>query len=163
MYNVEKRLDIADQHIKASDAKADQIKSLNRFFMLPSFGGKKVKKREEKLKKEQAEIDAKFNERNQEHLQQTERMRELATSRGESSRGRNYTTPQGLQRCEVEQEIDSNLDEISSGLARIRMMGQSMNQELSNQNHHIARVYEKTSTTDERLGRTNHKLNKIVR
>lgn len=67
-----------------------------------------------------------------------------------------------MQRDETEEEIDSNLDQISSGLARIRMMGQSMNAELSSQQGQMNRIYDKTAMSDERLGVANRKLNGIM-
>lgn len=163
MYNVEKKLDITDRHVKSSDAKADQIKSLNKFFMLPSFGkAKKVRQREEKLKKEQEEQELRFRERNDQHLANTQQLRNFSSPSSGRGGARNYTTPNGMERCEKEQEIDGNLDEISSGLSRLKMMGQAMNTELANQTQHIDKIYGKTNVTHDRLENSNRKLNKIT-
>jgi hypothetical protein len=41
-----------------------------------------------------------------------------------------YSTPEGLERDEQEEDIDSNLGHISSGLTRLKMMSYAMNDEL---------------------------------
>ncbi|KAJ3090796.1 hypothetical protein HK102_002659 [Quaeritorhiza haematococci] len=177
---IEKRLHHADQHAQVSDAKADQLKSLNRFFMLPSWGGGKVKKREDKAKREAAERERREEEENRIARERQDKWRNYNDSasssdsrggdRGRSGSGSSrgggggygmYSTPYGMERDHKEVEIDENLDQISSGLSRLKMMASTMNDELDHQTRIIGRVGDQVSVTDERLGRTTRKLNQI--
>lgn len=79
------------------------------------------------------------------------------------SKQRFNTTPQGIKRDDTEAEIDSNLDQISSGLGRIKMMGRAMNQEMVAQDDQIRRIQDKTSKTDERVQRSTGRLNAMLK
>ncbi|KAJ3141393.1 hypothetical protein HK101_003412, partial [Irineochytrium annulatum] len=194
LYSIDRRLDSAENHAKISETKAAELKTLNRFFMLPTFGaGKKSKKIEERLKAEEEENAAREDERKARmedamgsggkgYYQSDDQLNRSSNSRdngGGGSRwgrkgpkedkediwrnnGGSYSTPDGLERDELEEEIDSNLDVISSGLARLRMMGQTMNSELDGQNQHIHKITEKTDIIKERVDRTTDKVNAVV-
>jgi hypothetical protein len=170
---IENKLDSAGTKVKLSgtvycltlDAKADQLKSLNRFFLLPSFGGKKVQKREEQVRKEQAKIEAEQEERMKRDQQRQQGIRNVANHSNftHSYGSKSYTTPEGIVRDDVEEELDSNLDHISKGLSRIKMMSQTMNSELAAQGSQIDRIYEKTATVDERVKNTTSKINSLLK
>ncbi|KAH6588111.1 hypothetical protein BASA61_006111 [Batrachochytrium salamandrivorans] len=55
LHKIECRIDVAENQAKVNDAKVDHLKAVNRFFMLPSFGKGKAKRREAKLKKQEEE------------------------------------------------------------------------------------------------------------
>ncbi|KAL2918653.1 SNAP receptor activity protein [Polyrhizophydium stewartii] len=178
LHSIEQRLDRADSLAKVNDAKIDHLKSVNRFFMLPSFGKAKAKRREEELKKQaegQGQSKA-VREREDEWQARTRRQEEFraqydASPRGPPPRGdsasgaagpsrydRMYTTPQGLDRDATEEEIDSNLDEISGGLARLKMMGLGMNAELDSQTSQLRRIDERTESSRAHVDRLNRKM-----
>ncbi|KAJ3057255.1 Protein transport protein S9 plasma membrane t-SNARE [Rhizophlyctis rosea] len=166
LYNIERRLDSADHHAKVSDAKADHLKNLNRFFLLPSWGGGKAKKREEAARRHEAEEDSKREKQREADLRASANRRAYQDSIGQRDHTRsngygNYTTPEGLERDDTEQEIDRNLDQISSGLSRLKMMGHAMNAELEAQTPWTNRIMDKTSRTHERLDNTTKKINRI--
>ncbi|RKP02421.1 hypothetical protein CXG81DRAFT_10831 [Caulochytrium protostelioides] len=174
LHGIERRLDLAEQHVKVSDAKADELKSLSRFFMIPSFGSKKVRKREGKLDKFQGQLDDTAEARRQEDQARRNRPLEEQSgkSKSKSKKGmphgapqpyRNYTTPEGVERDDLEQEIDTNLDEMSSGLARLRMAGLRMNEELDSQKVHLDRIQDKTDYTNERLNQTRGKVTRLLK
>jgi synaptosomal-associated protein 29 len=50
-----------------------------------------------------------------------------------------YSTPEGLERDDLEDEIDGNLGQISSGLSRLKMMGLAMNEEMDSQQDQLKR------------------------
>ncbi|KAJ3036044.1 Protein transport protein S9 plasma membrane t-SNARE [Rhizophlyctis rosea] len=167
LYNIERRLDSAEHHAKASDAKADHLKSLNRFFLLPSFGGRKAKKREEAARRNDEEEAARREEQRERDAQAFGERRAMQQQIGRrdaslSAAGYgNYTTPEGLERDDTEVEIDRNLDQLSTGLARLKMMGHAMNAELEAQDPVTRRIMDKTDRTRERLDNTTRKIDRI--
>ncbi|KND02707.1 uncharacterized protein SPPG_01790 [Spizellomyces punctatus DAOM BR117] len=158
------RLESAHSHVKVSDAKADHLKSLNRFFMLPSFGSKKAKKKEAAAKREAEERAAREDERRLEEKERATRVERMQQVQGAqyTSVGRMYTTPDGIERDDTEEEIDRNLDQISSGLSKLKMMGQIMNSELDAQNVQVNRLADRSESTNERLKVTTHKVQRII-
>ncbi|KAJ3095580.1 hypothetical protein HDU97_006783, partial [Phlyctochytrium planicorne] len=185
LYSIESKLETAEHKAKISEAKTAELKSLNRFFMIPAFGRKKAQKMEERYKQEEEEAAAREAERKG-------RVQEVLDSNGNYgyhskfdddgrrkdgkgrrddrdqpgdhwNHGKSYTTPEGLERDEVEEEIDQNLDQISSGLARLKMMGRTMNSELDHQSTHINRITDRTDSVRDRVDRVNDKVSKITR
>ncbi|KAJ3310419.1 hypothetical protein HDU76_003373 [Blyttiomyces sp. JEL0837] len=189
LYNIEHRLNVAHGHAKISEAKASELRSLNRFFMLPTFGAKAKAKRIE-TKMQQELIDAEDRE-----AERKARMNDVmamsqdrsgaydgASSSSSSSRsgyGRSnsrgaqpqqppqsnntYSTPAGLERDELEEEIDSNLDQMSAGLRRLKMMGEVMNQELTNQNQHINRIGDKSAEVTATIDGVNRNVKRVMK
>ncbi|KAI8916780.1 hypothetical protein DFJ77DRAFT_461265 [Powellomyces hirtus] len=165
LYKSEARLESAQSHVKVSDAKADHLKSLNRFFMLPSFGSKKAKKREANAKRENEERMLREDEgRAGEHDRAVRlgRVEEIQNRDFKSSHSGAYTTPEGIERDDTEQEIDANLDQLSSGLAKLKMMGQVMNTELDAQRGQVNRIMDRSDITNERLNVTTGKVKRML-
>ncbi|KAI8818622.1 uncharacterized protein EV422DRAFT_559589 [Fimicolochytrium jonesii] len=166
LYKAEGRVESATSHVKVSSAKADHLKSLNRFFMMPSFGSGKAKKREALARKEAEERAANEDERlrgdreRSKRLGKMEQLQDHQSYRG-SSKG-TYTTAQDIERDEVEEEIDGNLDQLSSGLSRLKMIGQLMNEELSAQRGQVDRILDKSNVAQERLNVTTHKVQRLL-
>ncbi|KAI9339940.1 hypothetical protein BDR26DRAFT_861854 [Obelidium mucronatum] len=203
LHRIEHRLDAADSHAKISEAKAGELKALNRWFFLPTFGAsKKAASAEEKYKAEMAE-----NERRDAERRENVRngggyysgsgggsSRDVRGERGDRDRdrdrgdrdyrngggsgtgrngggrsgggggggyGNSYSTPDGLDRDELEEEIDSNLDEVSSALQRLKMMGQTMGQEIESQTSHIRGINDKTDMVRDRVDKVNRDISKI--
>jgi uncharacterized phage infection (PIP) family protein YhgE len=73
------------------------------------------------------------------------------------------STPSGLRRDEHEQEIDDNLGQISSGLARLKMMGLAMNDELDSQKDQIRRIQDGTDSTRDKVGQLNRKMDGLAK
>ncbi|RKO86763.1 hypothetical protein BDK51DRAFT_40098, partial [Blyttiomyces helicus] len=170
LYKIESNLQTASQHVKVSSAKATHLKSLNRFFLLPTFGGSKTKRREEaarRAEEERAEAEAEREREQAERAARSTRqarLREGPFAAGSAfSAPRSMSTPQGVERDETEEEIDANLDQISVGLARLKMMSQTMNTELEVQGQQLDRISDRTDRTGERLHVTTEKLNRILK
>ncbi|KAI8851785.1 hypothetical protein BC829DRAFT_386014 [Chytridium lagenaria] len=175
LYNIEHKLDQAENKSKISEAKTSELRSLNRFFMIPAF--EKYKQDEEAALERETErreriqnvLDTSQNNNFSYHERFDEDGRQKREGRGQKlpdnwkNNGNAYTTPDGLERDETETEIDSNLDQISSGLARLRMMGRTMNSELEHQNGHIAKIADKTDSVRDRVDRTTEKVNRMVK
>ncbi|KAJ3151880.1 Protein transport protein S9 plasma membrane t-SNARE [Geranomyces michiganensis] len=166
LYKAEGRLESAQSHVKVSDAKADHLKSLNRFFMLPSFGSGKAKRREALAKQEQRDREARDEERrldDQNRSARSGRLQEIQERDFGAGRAGMYTTPDGLERDDTEVEIDRNLDQLSSGLAKLKMMGQMMNTELDAQTGQVNRIMDRSDATNERLHVTTNKVQRMLR
>ncbi|KAI9208197.1 uncharacterized protein BJ171DRAFT_419901 [Polychytrium aggregatum] len=161
---IERRLDETADVAKIADSKATHLQALNRFFLIPTFGlGKKTKQREDQLKSEQEERITQEESRRQDRdaaRQDRDRMRreqmERTYQRGDSDRS--YSTPSGWDRDEKEEEIDDNLDQMSSGLARLRMMATTMGDELTSQTDKLVRVQDKTDQLNDRVTNTTRKV-----
>jgi synaptosomal-associated protein 29 len=161
LHRMERRMDEAGAGAKAADAKAKHLKSLNNFFFLPSFGAKKAAKREEELKrqKETQQFDNKYaRERDAEWSKRSNR--DVSSFEAPSRQYR--TTPDGLERDEHEEEIDSNVSQISSGLSRLKAMGMAMNEELDVHSRQLDRLQQRTEYTRGRVDRLNSKVDQIV-
>ncbi|KAJ3154534.1 Protein transport protein S9 plasma membrane t-SNARE [Geranomyces michiganensis] len=159
---VNSRLESAQQHAKVADAKTDHLKSLNKFFFLPSFGGKKAKRREERVlaaANAQEQAAAAAPETQDEYAASPYTDRTYGRSAAPSSRS--YSTPANIDRDATEEEIDDNIDQISSGLTRLKMMSQSMNAALDKQNGQISTISGRADSTREYVRNTSRKIDNI--
>ncbi|KAJ3222466.1 Protein transport protein S9 plasma membrane t-SNARE [Clydaea vesicula] len=169
--NAERRLGSAEHHIKSSNAKTDEIKAYNRFFMIPTFGAeKKGRKKQDKLNREREEQCMAEDERYAQTSTSIQQMREQSNRSygGSEYQQRNhhtgyYTTPDGLERDDLENEIDGNLNEISSGLARMKMMSLAMQTGLKEQSDQISRIGDRSDRANESVIRVNGKMERIIR
>ncbi|KAJ3205580.1 hypothetical protein HDU82_005111 [Entophlyctis luteolus] len=194
LHKIEHRLDMADGHAKISEAKATELKALNRWFFVPTFGAsKKSKAAEDKFRAEMQEQEERDRMR-RENVRNgggyyTGSANDVgryddggrrggggayrddgASRRGgnNSSRGngggygKSYSTPDGLDRDELEEEIDGNLDEISDALHRLKMMGTTMGQEIDSQTTHIRQINDKTDMVRDRVDKVNRDISKIA-
>jgi len=137
---MERKLDETGVNVKSVDAKVDYLKSLSKHFFLPSFGRKKVDKKEQEAKK----FDSK-------HSRKTDRLNEAGPRKI-------YSIPQGL-----EGEIDNNLGQISTGLSRLRMIGLQMGEELQHNDEQMKRMDEGAGFTRDKISKINSKMDKIAR
>ncbi|KAH9272348.1 hypothetical protein BASA83_005441 [Batrachochytrium salamandrivorans] len=153
LHKIECRIDVAENQAKVNDAKVDHLKAVNRFFMLPSFGKGKAKRREAKLKKQEEE-----GKPTSKHARPAGHTTASGAAQNGSRYDRIYTTPQGVDRDDVEEELDSNLNDISSGLSRLKMMGQAMNSELDSQTKQLNRIHDRTDSSRDYMGRLNNKM-----
>jgi synaptosomal-associated protein 29 len=147
--------------------------------MLPTFGSKKSKAAEEKAKREIEEAERQEELRKARMETAMNNASHPYSSSSSSSNGgsggsrygnnsgsvssKYYSTPEGLERDELEEEIDGNLDQISAGLARLKMMGNTMNTEIKTQNDHIRRIADKSEGVKGRVDHINSELNRIKR
>lgn len=137
-------LETARGTAKVNATKVDALKSLSRFFMIPAFGVKKSERAEERFVEEQ-----RMKAQQQKNSQYDGGFAERSHSSQQSSRSRgggaakHYSTPLGVDRDENEREIDGNLNHISSGLSRLKMMSNAMSEEIDKQNVQIDDVYER--------------------
>ncbi|KAJ3166944.1 Protein transport protein S9 plasma membrane t-SNARE [Geranomyces variabilis] len=164
---VSARLDSAQQHAKVADAKTDHLKSLNKLFFLPSFGGKKAKRREERVLAAANAQEAAASSSSSSAAGTPDEEYASGSPYADRSYGRtaapvrSYSTPENINRDSTEEEIDDNIDQISSGLTRLKMMSQSMNAALDKQNGQIRTISTRADTTKEHIRSTSRKIDNI--
>ncbi|KAJ1566055.1 Protein transport protein S9 plasma membrane t-SNARE [Nowakowskiella sp. JEL0078] len=166
---IEGKLDEANQHIAVSEARTDHLKNLSRSFLLPTWGAKKTSRKEAELVRKEEERakrmeDSRAEQDNRRKQFQGEYDRQYNEGRSNNSHTRQhgvYTTPNGVERDDTEREIDSNLDLISGGLGRLKMMAQGMNNELENQHKQLDRISDGTSITNDKVNRARKRVDDI--
>jgi len=66
------------------------------------------------------------------------------------------------QSIDVESRLDQNLDEMASGLSRLKGLAMNLNDEMSDQNQLIDRINIKTEDNHFKIGKQNKDMNKIL-
>ena len=61
----------------------------------------------------------------------------------------------------MENQIGSNLDQMSMGLGRLKDLGMGLNDELQKQNNQLGRLNDKMSKVDERTSNVNGVLRRL--
>lgn len=162
---VESHLDEAAHQAKISNSKAEHLKSLNRLFFLPSFGGKKSKKVDKIIEKDRAEIQKRSDARMNSSCTRGEALSKAIGLKEEQTTFDQpilYTTPEGIDRDPTEIEIDKNLSGITKGLGKLKIMSQAMNEELDNQSAQVSNIATMTGNADEKIKGANKKVYKLI-
>ncbi|KAI9220912.1 hypothetical protein BC828DRAFT_382368 [Blastocladiella britannica] len=183
---VESRMTDADYHATRADNKTDELTKLNKNFVAATFSFSNPftskKRREEKLRRQVEEQTRHAEEREAVRRAATEGHRTMdaaladaegrhmpghypsAAAAGASSsatgRSRAYYMDDEVD-DEKEREIDGNLDELSAGLGRLRMMGLSMGDAISRTSDQATRIGTRVDTVNDRVKRTGGKLERI--
>lgn len=186
--NTEQYLDVAKGHSARADDKTDELKKLNRSIFRPAITFNKDAKRAAQEAKLQERYNNEREERDKAMMDIRETQNRLgrAATYGRSEnddeeslvgpgagRGRFKTEQQLAERKEqrkryqfestgsddeLEDELDGNLDEISSATKTLKALSMAMGQELGEQNSRIGRIEGKTSDVDQRLYRNTERV-----
>ncbi|KZP31311.1 hypothetical protein FIBSPDRAFT_945329 [Athelia psychrophila] len=183
--NTERHLDVSKGHSSRAADKTDELKKLNRSIFRPAITFNKDAKRAAQDAKLQARYDEEQAEREtamgdiratKDRLGQATNYRhgsggddeELLTGPGapgrqpvQKQRDNRYRFDATASDDELEDELDGNLDEMSSGLKNLKLLSQAMGQELGQQNERIDRIEQKTVTLDDKVLRNTEKLKRI--
>ncbi|ORZ36626.1 hypothetical protein BCR44DRAFT_1432267, partial [Catenaria anguillulae PL171] len=178
---VEARMTDADYHANRAENKTQELQRLNKNFIASTFSFSnpftKARRKEEKLRKEVDERKRVEQEHEEQRKAQRENARHMGTAL-DTAQGRHVPGQyggagpapvtsgsrsrahylEGEEDCDKEREIDNNLDEISSGLARLKMMGMAMGESIERSNQQIDRIDRRTDTVNDRVKRTEAKL-----
>jgi glycogen debranching enzyme len=172
--NTERHLDITKNHSLRAEDNADELKKLNKSIFNPSAALTRSREAERKAKEDK--IQARYDEERERGLMEVRdtQNRIGATSFGCDEGGhRQVTGAQQEERKkrrgrfqfeatasddEMEDELDDNLNEISDMTKRLKNLGQSMGQELDNQNQRIDRISDKASAADQRMFRNTERV-----
>ncbi|EAU93011.1 protein transporter SEC9 [Coprinopsis cinerea okayama7 len=179
--NTERHLDVSKGYSMRADDKTDELKQLNRSIFRPVITWNKDAKRaaqeakiqaryeEERDEREKAMMDIRetqarlgqastYGRSNEEELLGGSRFKNSAQSREQRKR---YQFEATASDDELEDELDTNLDEISDISKRLKALGTAMGQELDNQNARIDRIAGKTDALDSRIHRNTERLKRI--
>ena len=170
--DTERSLDVAKAHTSRAEDNARQIARLNQSIFRPHFTWNKRKKREEaELRALQRHIEEREErELTRAEMLSSQRLVDDSIEKGAFRKLRNKLSnnepmealdPKAQRERfqfeatqsddELEDELDSNLDEISKLSARMNVLGRAMGQEVENQNMRIGRVSDKTTALDTRV------------
>lgn len=163
--NIEHRLDVADAYAEENDAKTSELKRLNRWFFIPAWGGGSKTSKAIKMSKG-SRADEKYESEKAARQRQMEMMQARLEAQRVDSVGPNTVNPHSSRSkmydpngpryknneyAEEDSEIDKNVDQISSGVSRIKMMATMMHTETEIQSERISRLAGKTEDTRERV------------
>ena len=166
MINVERQLDMADLHTDRAADRTDELTRLNKSIFRPTFknpfSSGKAKKRDEEMERakqqyrDQADARAEGAAASYQSKQRMEKALygdvSQASSRGKYASDRSkYTFEGDSEDDRIEDEIDSNLDQMSEGLARLKGIGLAMNTEVKSQNERLDRISGKTDRVGEKI------------
>lgn len=171
--NTERQLDLAKAHASRAEDEAKEIVALNRSIFRPNFNiNKKAKRDAEELrivsrhveeKEEREEVRrAQLESRNRTEgaLRQMDRARADRNNAGPSAGGglksrlaerSRYQFENTGSDDELEDELDSNLDEISAMTGRLKILGQTMGKEIGAQNEKLDTIAGKTDKLDTKI------------
>ena len=160
IHNTERNLDMAANHNRDAEDKARELKTLNRSMwavhMNNPFTGKERRERrdQEITEKHRTEREQREASR-QQAFHSTKRMEnnfrglqggpEAPKSKASLAERAKYQFEADSEDDELENEIDSNLDELSGAAARLNMLARATGEEVEAQNKHLERIGVKVS------------------
>lgn len=176
---IEAKMDNIEDHVKSSEKKTNELKKLNRAFFLPSFAkskkklDKSEKKLNEKIKKREEELNqrnAQYSQRIQENIENVNNYNgqpmynDNNSKKSKKNKNKQPEPPVNNriyaygEKDEYEDEISSNLDEMSSGLARLKMMSLEMSKEFDRQNESVQRIQDRSDVLKNRIDYNSRRL-----
>lgn len=180
--NTERQLDLAKAHASRAEDEAKEIVALNRSIFRPNFNlNKKAKRDAEELRIISRHVDekeereetrkAQLESRNRTEgaLRQLDRERADRNNAGPSAGGlksrlaerSRYQFENTASDDELEDELDSNLDEIQAMTGRLKVLGQTMGTEIDSQNKKLDVITGKTDRLDTKIYGQTQRLARI--
>ena len=178
--DTERHLDLAKAHANRAEDKAKELKKLNRSIFRPVITWKTDRRRREIEQKIMDRHETEREEREKAHAdvfvsrrRVDEALEPKGRLRGFGALGRNKNTqPSGSERSkyqfeatasddEIEDEIDSNLDEISGAVGNLKRFAIASGEEVETQNRRLDDIHDKAGRLDDKIFRNTQKLKKI--
>ena len=163
--NISKNLEISKQHVEISEVKSKYLEKLkNKWFFIPDFGGRKVKKLTAEHSSTAAELSRDLKQFNENRAKQNETKYGPPTCEITLSIA-NQTSSilPSTSTSSVDEVIDKNLRDMSKGLSRLKEMAKGMETEITNQNKTIDKLSENTDIVDVKVKRVNKRINTILK
>jgi len=175
LHNTEKNLDVASSQNRVAEDKARELKNLNRSMFVPNVGNPLRSK--SRAEAEEAKIIA----RHQAEREERDRTREFgyetknvvgralntATGRVES-KGKSSLAERSRYQFEadseddgMEDEIDSNLDQLGAITGRLKGMAMATSKEVDRQNQQIDKIMKKSDRVDDQIALNHNRIRKI--
>jgi chromosome segregation ATPase len=164
---IEKGLNKSGRHVERANERADDIKHHNRRLFTPGIRIGVKGKRDKNAKEHERRMEELEEEHNQ--LSQRTQGRFRGGSREEREQERNHHESRMQRNYDdsdddgVQNEIDDNLNYMSGALGRLKMMGMSMQEELSDQNDRLKNINNQADDVNERVKHSHSRLNKLTK
>ncbi|KAI9175297.1 Protein transport protein S9 plasma membrane t-SNARE [Blastocladiella emersonii ATCC 22665] len=181
--HVEQKMTEAEYHAHRAENKTQDLQRLNKNFIASAFSFSnpftRSKRKEEKLRREIDEKRRLEEEKEEQRKAGAAAHRAMETTIADAegrhtpghypsrsgganggSRSRAHYLD-GEEDCDKEREIDSNLDEISAGLGRLKMMASAMGDSIEASSRQADRISRKTDGVTDRVRRTDAKLGRM--
>ncbi|KAJ3238836.1 Protein transport protein S9 plasma membrane t-SNARE [Chytriomyces hyalinus] len=157
------KVEIADTHRKIADAKAAELNALNKSIFVPTFGAQKVSAMKEgKLREQLDNQHTRLNSADSSSTGYYSPQQGSSAAPSSSSSGQRIggeIEADGLD-SDVEDEIDSNLDLMSAGLARMKEMGMNMGSEIKKQNDNLKSLHDRVDETTDGINNVSKNISK---
>lgn len=179
LYNAEQNLLLADTQTKIADDKVSELRRLNRSIFVPATGNpfnKKLRLRQQEAKmKTQKEQEKYLRETNRKGMYASEqRVKQGITNNATSSdtfnkyqdekyllQAQRYQFDADSEDDEMEKEIGSNLDQISTYAKKLQGTAMTMNKEVDAQNARLRSIEEDADRLDINVHLNSTRLNNI--
>ncbi|SGZ52244.1 CIC11C00000002598 [Sungouiella intermedia] len=179
LYNAEQNLLLADTQTKIADDKVSELKRLNRSIFVPATGNpfnKKLRLRQQEAKmKTQKEQEKYLRETNRQGMYASEqRVKQGITNNATNSdtynkyqdekyllQAKRYQFDADSEDDDMEKEIGSNLDQISSYAKKLQSTALTMNKEVDAQNERLRKIEEDADRLDINVHLNSTRLNNI--
>ncbi|TIB73840.1 hypothetical protein E3Q23_02886 [Wallemia mellicola] len=179
--DTERHLDLAKAHSNRAEDKAKELKKLNRSIFRPVITWKTDRRRQEIQQKIEDRHETEREEREKAHADvfaSRKRVDEAIDPRKGALRGfgalgrkapqasssverSKYQFEATASDDEIEDEIDSNLDEISQAVGNLKRFAIASGEEVETQNTRLDDIHNKAGRLDDKIFRNTEKLKKI--
>ncbi|GAA6059357.1 hypothetical protein JCM10212_003255 [Sporobolomyces blumeae] len=177
--NTERHLDLAKAHNDRAVDETKELEALNRSIFRPTFTWNKAAKRDREERRLLDRHNAEKAEREQTRREQFESRqridqtyhkmdREAENSAGARARAKARGPERGRYQFEatasddeVEDEIDSNLDELGGLAGRLKMLAMTAGQEVDSQNAKLGKITNKVDVLDNNVVKSTQRLARV--
>ncbi|KAG5366126.1 Protein transport protein [Yarrowia sp. B02] len=167
LYNIHGTLALATTQHKIAEEKAKELKTVTRSMFAPHVSNpfnskRRAQEKEDRIRRERAVAQVEREQRRRDAYDSQQRVVGALDGIGEKSSHRKemmskYGSRPGRERYQfeadeeddiLEDEIDNNLDELSSAAGRLKKLGLAMNEEVEQQNEKLDQIAEQTDDLD---------------
>lgn len=167
LYNIHSTLALATTQHKIAEDKAKELKTVTRSMFAPHVSNpfnskRRAQEKEDRIRRERAVAQVEREQRRRDAYDSQQRVVGALDGVGEKSKHRKemmskYGSRPGRDRYQfeadeeddiLEDEIDNNLDELSSAAGRLKKLGLAMNEEVEQQNEKLDQIAEQTDDLD---------------
>eukprot|EP00834_Sanchytrium_tribonematis_P005143 NODE_292_length_10587_cov_0.520881.p5 type:complete len:248 gc:universal NODE_292_length_10587_cov_0.520881:8114-7371(-) len=172
--NIEDNMNLVDVHADKAITKTDELEQLNKNFITSAANplkyyhrsknnraNEKHNKREKQVREELGQkrpSNSRLEETNDEIIQMNRQRGRSPNSKASRTRN-NYL--EGEENCQVEKEIDDNINFSSSALKNLKLMAMAQNEEIKAQNERIGNISKSTDAVSSKNKRTEKRLKKF--
>ncbi|KAJ4332371.1 Protein transport protein S9 plasma membrane t-SNARE [Didymella glomerata] len=175
IHNTERNLDLASTQNRIAEEKARELKTLNKSMFAmhvsnPFTASSRREARDQKIMdnhhRDREARDATRRAAWESSARQDDQSRTIAgmsqgNKKSSLAERAKYQFEADSEDDEMENEIDSNLDQLHGAAKRLNQLGRAMGQEVDTQNTHIDRIIGKTDKVDDQIAMNRARLDRI--